>query len=107
MRIYAVLNKLAESFGAKQEVIETLVPELKDGYTIKFPLLAMQNRVVYSVALLFDNATFSGANLRGVEGIAVNIPTDATHTVVFLAFHKEKQYLRQCKKLTKYFPERD
>jgi hypothetical protein len=101
--LHKVVNRLVESKidnDMVEDMISRLLPQMKDGYRLAFPCFITGKQILQSVVLL---ALASDPRLKGIRQLQV--PSDATHVLVFLAFDSNEKWLQQANKIVRLFPE--
>jgi hypothetical protein len=102
-KLHRLVNRLAEAKGGERFInalTSALLGQIEDGYRLTFPVLMGDDGPMRCVALLALTSDFRLKAIRQLQ-----VPSEATHVLVFLAFASESEWLKQADAFARLFPE--
>jgi hypothetical protein len=103
IKLHRLVNRLAQCEVGDtliNAVASSLLGQIDDGYRLGFPMITGHGRLLQCVTVL---AVATDPRLKCIRQLQV--PADATHVLVFLAFTSEREWEAQAKQMAVLFPE--
>lgn len=107
MTVERILNHAAEkleSTGLLDQLLDSMGNQIED-YRLTFPTLFEKGRVVQIIALLAYRDDTRLATILRRNGIVLKTRSDLVF--LCLAYHSEKEYLKQAKSIVRIYPEQE